>query len=297
MRPIRTAFTLIELLVVIAIIALLAAILFPVFSAAREKARQSRCASNLKQLALANIQYVQDYDETTLSGAPLIVGNGGIYAQGLAWGSQLYPYVKSTQIFTCPDDPTVVTGSSTESSYSLNVNTAIGPSNRLGTSMARFTSPSMTILLFETQGTKVSNIAAVAYGGYNAAAGMYPGNYWSGNWATAVGNGYFVMDNTQQYTALDLGTVCETGYLGNLGANTCAAFNNGTYIGESSPYGRHNSGSMFAFCDGHVKWENGTSISAGNNAVNSANDENDSLQYAAGTACTNAKWAGTFSVI
>jgi len=298
MKHPRSAFTLIELLVVIAIIAMLAAILFPVFSAAREKARQSSCANNLKQLGLANIQYVQDYDETTLGGAPLIVGNGIVYAQGLAWGSQLYPYLKSTQVFTCPDDPTKVTGTYTESSYSLNVNTATAPQNHaLGTPMAKFSSPAMTILLFETQGTKVSNITQVSYGGYNANAGMYPGSYYTNSWATAVGNGYFVMDNTQQYSNLDLGTICETGYLGNLGANTCAAFNGGSYVGEPSPYGRHNSGSLFAFCDGHVKWENGTSISAGGNAVNAANDENDSSQYAAGTASSDPKWAGTFSII
>ncbi|MBZ0172326.1 MAG: DUF1559 domain-containing protein, partial [Phycisphaerales bacterium] len=63
-RSRRLAFTLIELLVVIAIIAILAAILFPVFARAREKARQSSCASNLKQLALGLMQYAQDYDET-----------------------------------------------------------------------------------------------------------------------------------------------------------------------------------------------------------------------------------------
>ncbi len=62
-RDLRRAFTLIELLVVIAIIAILAAILFPVFAKAREKARQSSCQSNVKQLGLAFMQYTQDYDE------------------------------------------------------------------------------------------------------------------------------------------------------------------------------------------------------------------------------------------
>src|SRR5476651_491034 len=86
----KYAFTLIELLVVIAIIAILAAILFPVFAKAREKARQTQCASNLKQMALAEMQYVQDYDE--------IFPNQGIEYSGLV------PYTKSTQIFVCPDD-------------------------------------------------------------------------------------------------------------------------------------------------------------------------------------------------
>lgn len=66
----RRAFTLIELLVVIAIIAILAAILFPVFARAREKARQASCSSNLKQLGLAFIQYTQDYDERIVWGMP-----------------------------------------------------------------------------------------------------------------------------------------------------------------------------------------------------------------------------------
>lgn len=86
-------FTLIELLVVIAIIAILAAILFPVFARARENARRASCQSNLKQIGLGLIQYLQDYDETQ----PLEY-NG----DGLRWMDEIYPYVKSEQIFVCP---------------------------------------------------------------------------------------------------------------------------------------------------------------------------------------------------
>jgi len=95
----RNGFTLIELLVVIAIIAILAAILFPVFAKAREKARQTTCASNLKQLALAVIQYTQDYDETPPCGMtlPVVAGNGYYYF-GVGWGGQIYPYVKSPEL-------------------------------------------------------------------------------------------------------------------------------------------------------------------------------------------------------
>jgi len=97
------AFTLIELLVVIAIIAILAAILFPVFARARENARRASCQSNMKQIGLGLLQYTQDNDEAT----PLVlVGvndrNGSEQYSGYLWMDEIYPYVKSEQIFNCP---------------------------------------------------------------------------------------------------------------------------------------------------------------------------------------------------
>ena len=91
----RKGFTLIELLVVIAIIAILAAILFPVFARAREKARQTSCLSNLKQLGLAALSYAQDYDEL------LPKARNWNHQQGM-WFASLYPYVKNSQVFQCP---------------------------------------------------------------------------------------------------------------------------------------------------------------------------------------------------
>ena len=91
----RKGFTLIELLVVIAIIAILAAILFPVFAKAREKARQASCLSNTKQLALAFLQYLQDYDEVT-------VLNMTYVPTDCRWYNTLQPYMKNTQIMICP---------------------------------------------------------------------------------------------------------------------------------------------------------------------------------------------------
>jgi len=96
----RRGFTLIELLVVIAIIAILAAILFPVFAQAREKARSASCQSNLKQLAMAMLMYVQDYDEKL----PNHCGWTGI---GICWASSIKSYVKSLQVFACPSYPRV----------------------------------------------------------------------------------------------------------------------------------------------------------------------------------------------
>ena len=95
----RNGFTLIELLVVIAIIAILAAILFPVFAQAREKARQTACLSNLKQIGTSVMMYSQDYDEhivhTELGGD---VGD----AQEYYWGDMIQPYAKNWQILQCP---------------------------------------------------------------------------------------------------------------------------------------------------------------------------------------------------
>jgi len=100
-RRSRLGFTLIELLVVIAIIAILAAILFPVFQKVRENARRTSCASNEKQLGLAFTQYTQDADEkfppTCTYSAPL----GRNVAN---WGQEIYPFVKSTGVFICPDN-------------------------------------------------------------------------------------------------------------------------------------------------------------------------------------------------
>ena len=96
----KRAFTLIELLVVIAIIAILAAILFPVFARARENARRSSCQSNLKQIGLGILQYSQDYDEQ------MVLVYTGDTTCSPSWGELVQPYLKSKQVFDCPSNAT-----------------------------------------------------------------------------------------------------------------------------------------------------------------------------------------------
>lgn len=93
------AFTLIELLIVIAIIAILAAILFPAFAQAREKARQTACASNTRQLSYGVLMYAQDYDETLV---PTAIASES--DNGTLWPVLVHPYIKNEQVRRCPSD-------------------------------------------------------------------------------------------------------------------------------------------------------------------------------------------------
>jgi len=133
----KRGFTLIELLVVIAIIAILAAILFPVFAKAREKARQSSCLSNAKQIALGIMQYCQDYDEMMPMYAP------ASYAYN--WDTAVMPYIKSSQVMNCPS----ATASNNYTRYGVNYPHLSWTGG--GAAMGIISRPSEIGMLFETQ--------------------------------------------------------------------------------------------------------------------------------------------------
>lgn len=163
----NNAFTLIELLVVIAIIAILAAILFPVFARARENARRSSCQSNLKQIGLGLLQYTQDYDEMTV---PINAPVSGGY---LTWIDLVQPYMKSIQVFNCPSDSVglpYATGTKTAASRDLGSYTANyyyynnpTPATPMGVNQSTISSPA--IIVWAADGVTRNNWAWQFIGG------------------------------------------------------------------------------------------------------------------------------------
>jgi len=156
----RRGFTLIELLVVIAIIAILAAILFPVFARAREKARQSSCLNNVKQITLGALMYVQDYDERF-----------PYYGQGsytvdpwVFWPHQFQPYIKNWQVYVCPSNP--YRGSMTYHGVSYPQRPCYGVTNELwrtssGFLLAAVTAPAEKFLIFDSNHPALGDIRAI----------------------------------------------------------------------------------------------------------------------------------------
>lgn len=158
-KRLKNGFTLIELLVVIAIIAILAAILFPVFARARENARRSSCQSNMKQVGLTLTQYAQDYDEKM---PPLYLPS-----TGQLWPQMIQPYLKSEQVMVCPSIG-IVAGQAPlvgNPSYGMNINMQEGALS--GTTYAGLTSRSIATFNYPSELlTNVDNGQLPGLGGY-----------------------------------------------------------------------------------------------------------------------------------
>jgi len=286
------AFTLIELLVVIAIIAILAAILFPVFAKVREKARQTSCLSNEKQLGLAFTQYVEDYDEKL----PVGDSNRSCCSEGEGWASELYPYVKSTGLYKCPDDSTNPDTTTNPGFTAYPVSYAIDDSWERGSfgdgsgsggtmvasATAAFNSPAKTILISEVSG--VTSYLTDPLEGKELP--NYPASF-----SPATNGLEAYNDGTHgSYTS---GYASATGYLGGRNGYTDNAPGNFYAITT----GRHTNGSNFLLADGHAKWFNGSSVSDGFNAATQTGTQGGNFGGSSADGTEDTQFAITMSAI
>jgi prepilin-type N-terminal cleavage/methylation domain-containing protein len=240
-RRYSPGFTLIELLVVIAIIAILAAILFPVFGRARENARRTSCQSNLKQLGLAFIQYTQDFDER------LPVGNWTESSPyfGTGWGANIMPYVKGAQIFACPSATKNVAAPNATISYAFNKSIprteAVGNVSTINNKpLSAYQGASRIVLLFETRNgtwnpSDPLEVASPAGNGQFLSGGGFGNNDPDLRYATGVMAGGYGPDSQT----------------------------NNRYGPNTPEISSHFDGSNFLALDGHVKWLKGEAVSAG----------------------------------
>jgi prepilin-type processing-associated H-X9-DG protein len=231
-----------------------------VFATAREKARQTSCASNEKQLGLGFIQYAEDYDEMWPSGNQA----DGDALTGVGWAGQIYGYEKSTGVYACPDDPTTGGGTSVPVSYAFNVNLAGGGFETTG-NLASLNAPSNTVLLVE-----VENVA-VGAGSATLADGEV-GNCSPDCSATVTGNQTTIAASVTEPADLNdqsagvassgvsgRGIFYATGFMGGVGQ--------GGWYWIPSGTGVHTQGANYLGADGHVKWLRPNSVSPGFNAT------------------------------
>jgi prepilin-type N-terminal cleavage/methylation domain-containing protein/prepilin-type processing-associated H-X9-DG protein len=211
----KVGFTLIELLVVIAIIAILAAILFPVFARAREKARTAACQSNIKQILLGIKMYVEDYDGR-FPGARYRPPGEPHYT----WRKAIFPYVKNEQIFTCPSNPNNF------------------QENPTGDIPGNYAVPAWMFCGIQCDPARNMRVSQLIHGTYGGS-----GDLWRNMPQVTPKNA------SEMIIITEVGGGC--GHIDFSGHFRCGGMNDWFW---DRPFTGHNKGANFGFADGHVKW-------------------------------------------
>lgn len=261
-------FTLIELLVVIAIIAILAAILFPVFAQAREAARKTSSLSNCKQLGLGSMMYVQDYDEmypcnswdTPPLGTRDTDSGNPAFPAAFNWMFKVQPYVKNRQILVCPSDPNPKHWQHYDNNPNPNCDDAWG---------------------IPTPLSYVSNPQLMGYGGWENPNGCFGDGSFMPDWGLTPRSMSAVPTPASTYMIADMG---RSNGLESWWINNVRAANYMRVYGVTAPGGghqaelsdpvfaarfqqgnshRHQMGSNITFADGHAKWRRGSQVESG----------------------------------
>lgn len=230
-------FSLLELLIVLGVIALLGALLFPVFSRAREKARQGTCQSNLRQTGLAILQYVQDNDDRLPPGTQL---EPSPY-MGTGWATNVAPYLRNHNMLHCPSDGVSADPNRLPVSYAYNQSLVRSNSTNVLTrlNLSQFTSPPQTVLCFEVR------------------HGLFDKRDPLDN-ESPCGNGVGLWGGNRGNAAYNL--QYATGPLDSFGGDS--SNNNIADNGETFP-AMHMEGANYLAVDGHVKWQPPRFVSAG----------------------------------
>jgi prepilin-type N-terminal cleavage/methylation domain-containing protein/prepilin-type processing-associated H-X9-DG protein len=256
----RRGFTLIELLTVIAIISLLAMLLFPVFSRARESGRRAACLSNMKQIGLGMILYLQDYDETFprqwgnvfyFSSVTVKDPQTGYYANGtysnatsstattsggVSWPYEILPYIKSTGILACPSAINVVSGDPIWCPSGVSANNCWIATKANAIS---YDANAVIIRNASNNGAVVQAPLKVAAIPNGSGIALLQENRWKFNGVLTRPH----WDNVSKYTYW----------------HSYVHYGNGTYETTSN---QHFDGGNILFCDGHVKWRKYTSLTS-----------------------------------
>jgi prepilin-type N-terminal cleavage/methylation domain-containing protein len=269
-HPNSRGFTLIELLVVIAIIAILAAILFPVFAQARESARKATCLSNNKQLGLAVMMYVQDYDEgypcMSWDTPPLGIvdtdSHDPKYPAAVTWMWKIMPYAKNRQILVCPSDPVRGKDPNGWTGYDAANPASCNDAWGIPTPISYAASDEM-----------------FGYGGWQNPNGCFGDGSFIPSWGMSPKTMAAIPSPANTYMIADYGReLIESTWINNLkAANYTLVYNasapsGGVTADNTEPWHsripnpqiyRHQMGSVIVYGDGHAKFKNGRQIFAG----------------------------------